>query len=134
MRTTLCVLLGLAFCVVMALICRAKTREWDREIKMIESLDGISKPETYKITAYCPCEKCCGEFADGFTASGLAAVGRIIAAPPEIPFGTILFIKGYGWAEVQDRGGAIKGKRLDVLFPTHEQALDWGVRFIEVEL
>ncbi len=31
-----------------------------------------------------------------------------------------------------DCGGAIKGRRLDVLFPTHEQARQWGVRKIPV--
>lgn len=91
-------------------------------------------PELWKVTAYCPCAKCCGEFADGFTASGELAVGRIIAAPPEIPFGTTIFIKGYGYGRVQDRGGAIKGKRLDVLFPTHQQALEWGVKYLEIKL
>jgi 3D (Asp-Asp-Asp) domain-containing protein len=25
-----------------------------------------------------------------------------------------------------DRGSAIKGEHLDVFFPTHEQALQWG--------
>jgi hypothetical protein len=33
---------------------------------------------------------------------------------------------------VLDRGGAIKGHRLDVLFPTHEQARAWGVRKLRV--
>lgn len=90
--------------------------------------------ETYRVTAYCPCEICCGRFSDGITASGKPATGMIIAAPPEIPFGTQLYIKGWGWGEVQDRGGAIKGKRLDLLFPTHQLALNWGVKYIEVEL
>jgi 3D (Asp-Asp-Asp) domain-containing protein len=33
---------------------------------------------------------------------------------------------------VLDRGGAIEGKRLDVLYPTHERALQWGRRTVEV--
>ncbi len=33
---------------------------------------------------------------------------------------------------VLDRGGVIKGHRLDVLFPTHEAAMQWGVRRLEV--
>ena len=88
----------------------------------------------WRVTAYCPCEKCCGKFADDFTASGARAVGRIIAAPPEIPFGTMIFIEGYGRGTVQDRGGAIKGKRLDILFSTHQQALDWGVKHLRLDL
>jgi hypothetical protein len=33
---------------------------------------------------------------------------------------------------VLDRGGAIKGRRLDVLFPTHEAAKKWGARRLTV--
>ena len=88
----------------------------------------------WRVTAYCPCEKCCGEFADGLTASGVPAVGLIVAAPPMIPFGTRLTVQGYGYAVVADRGGAIKGRRLDVLFKTHQQALNWGVRYVYINL
>ena len=87
-----------------------------------------------KITAYCICEKCCGEFADGITADGTEAKGRIIAAPGIIPFGTKMRIPGYGVAEVHDRGGAIKGNRLDLLFSDHKAALEWGVQVLDVEV
>jgi hypothetical protein len=33
---------------------------------------------------------------------------------------------------VLDCGGAIKGFRLDLLYPTHEEARIWGVRFVPV--
>jgi 3D (Asp-Asp-Asp) domain-containing protein len=59
-------------------------------------------------------------------------VGRIVAAPPDIRFETVLDVPGYGRAVVADRGGAIQGRRLDVLFPTHSQARAWGVRFLAV--
>lgn len=86
----------------------------------------------YRISAYCPCELCCGKWADGYTASGVPAVGKIVAAPPDVPFGTFLWIPGYGTAVVQDRGGAITGNRLDVLFATHQEAVDWGVQDLMV--
>jgi 3D (Asp-Asp-Asp) domain-containing protein len=35
-------------------------------------------------------------------------------------------IPDYGLAEVKDRGGAIKGTKLDVYFDTHQEALNWG--------
>ena len=89
---------------------------------------------TYRVTAYCPCEKCCGRFSDGITASGKPAIGKLIAAPKSIPFGTWMNIEGYGYAEVLDRGGAIKGNRLDLLFPTHQEALNWGVQYLEIEI
>jgi 3D (Asp-Asp-Asp) domain-containing protein len=90
-----------------------------------------------EVTAYCPCRKCCGRGAHGVTASGLrvsANAGQFVAADTFLPFHTKLLIPGYGDRPVPvlDRGGAIKGNRLDVFFPTHRQALDWGRRMIEV--
>ena len=84
------------------------------------------------VSAYCPCEKCCGKFADGFTASGVPAAGKIAAAPRDVPFGTVLDVPGYGRASVQDRGGAITGNKIDVLFPTHQEALEWGRQYLMV--
>ena len=100
-------------------------------IAVLEAAEG----KIYKVTAYCPCKKCCGRFADGITASGEPAEGPLVAAPKDIPFGTKLLIPEYNDGhpvEVLDRGGVIKGDRLDVLFPTHEEALEWGVRHLEV--
>ena len=88
----------------------------------------------YRVSAYCPGPCCCGKWADGITASGKPAVGLIVAAPSEIPFGTALIIPGYGVAAVQDRGGVITGDRLDVLFPTHQEALEWGVQELKVRV
>ena len=86
---------------------------------------------TYKITAYCGCAKCCGK-TDGITASGThVKAGRTVAAPPELAFGTKLKINGHIYT-VEDRGGAIKGKRIDIYFDTHEEALQFGVKYYEV--
>lgn len=86
-----------------------------------------------EVTAYCPCTKCCGEQAAGITASGKSVRhndGRFVAADTHLlPFGTELSIPGYHGGQavpVLDRGGAIKGNRLDVYFPTHQEALKWG--------
>jgi 3D (Asp-Asp-Asp) domain-containing protein len=84
------------------------------------------------VTAYCPCSKCCGRYADGVTASGVPARGKLIAAPKSIPFGTSIYVPGYGVAPVQDRGAAIRGNRLDLLFPTHAKALRYGRRKMTV--
>ena len=92
-----------------------------------------------EVTAYCPCKKCCGKNARGVTASGFHVShndGLFVAADTTLlPFHTKLLIPGYGDGKavpVLDRGGAIKGNRLDVFFPTHEQALKWGRRRVEV--
>jgi 3D (Asp-Asp-Asp) domain-containing protein len=84
------------------------------------------------VTAYCPCPKCCGKNAKGLTASGKPINvndGHFVAAPSQYSFGTKLIIPGYNGeqpVQVLDRGGAIKGNHLDVFFPTHEQAKQWG--------
>lgn len=87
----------------------------------------------WRVTAYCPCRVCCGPRACGVTASGRPAAGKLFAAPPEVPFGTRLYVPGYGWATCADRGGAIQGRRLDVLMPTHQAAKDWGVKWINLK-
>jgi len=84
--------------------------------------------------------KCCGSFANGWTASGHPVSfngSRFAAAPRWIPFGAVLTIPGYNGGRavpVLDRGGAIKGDRLDVFFPTHNAAPKWGVRYLDVEI
>jgi len=92
-----------------------------------------------EVTAYCPCTKCCGPEAAGITASGLPVShneGKFVAADTKVlPFGSKLNIPGYGddtSVPVIDRGGAIKGQRLDVFFATHQEALNWGRRWVMV--
>ena len=94
-----------------------------------------------KVTAYSPDERSCGIFADGVTASGYSVwtnAGRLVAADTDLlPFGTILRVPGYDGGRpvpVLDRGAAIRGHRLDLLFPSHEAALQWGVQELEVEV
>jgi 3D (Asp-Asp-Asp) domain-containing protein len=91
------------------------------------------------VTAYSPDERSCGESADGITASGYSVwtnAMKLVAADTDIlPFGTLISVPGYDDAKVVpvlDRGGAIKGNRLDVLFATHEQAEKWGIQSLEV--
>ena len=106
----------------------------NRSIPVPAGQPPISSVRRFRVTAYCPCAKCCGKWADGITASGTRADHRLVAAPREFPFGTVMRIPGYGTVKVEDRGGAIKGDRLDVLFPTHSEALRWGVQWVDVEL
>lgn len=78
----------------------------------------------YKISAYCPCEKCCLK-SDGITASGVKATPNRTVAVDGIPFGTRLLIDGNEYI-VEDRVGS--GKRLiDVFFSTHDEALNSGL-------
>jgi 3D (Asp-Asp-Asp) domain-containing protein len=106
-------------------------------------LSTTPRPRTLvmEVTAYCPCKKCCGKNARGITASGLKIShndGLFVAADAAVfPFHTKLLIPGYAGGKtvpVLDRGGAIKGNKLDVFFPTHEAALEWGRRNVVVTI
>lgn len=88
---------------------------------------------TYKVTAYCPCAKCCGK-ASGRTASGTkATAGRTVAASSQFAFGTKLNIGGHTYT-VEDRGGAVKGNKIDIFVNSHAEALQWGVRYLTVDV
>ena len=88
---------------------------------------------TYKITAYCPCSKCCGK-STGRTASGTkATAGRTVAASSKFAFGTKLNIGGHIYT-VEDRGGAVNGNKIDIFVNTHAEALQWGVRYMNVSV
>lgn len=84
-------------------------------------------------TAYSPDERSCGDWADGVTASNRSVWTngmKLVAADTKVlKMHSLVSIPGYHDAEivpVLDRGGAIKGNRLDLLYPTHERALQWG--------
>ncbi|WP_066314219.1 3D domain-containing protein [Bacillus sp. FJAT-29814] len=51
------------------------------------------------------------------------------------PIGTILFIPGYGYGVVADKGGAIKGNKLDLYYETVEDVYrHWGKKTVDVYL
>ena len=88
---------------------------------------------TFKLTAYCACPLCCGEWSDGITYMGTTATaGRTIAVDPTIiPLGSTVYINGEEYV-AEDIGGAIKGHRIDIFHPTHIDALEFGVQYAEV--
>lgn len=106
--------------------------------------DNLWSLGEFKITAYCPCEKCCGYWAtvrptdeNGepivYTASGkIAAQGVTVAADTSVlPFGTVLVIGEHEYT-VQDRGGMVKGNHVDIYFDSHEAAKEWGTQYMEI--
>lgn len=86
------------------------------------------------VTAYCNCEKCCGKLpshpAYGITASGrVARAGTVAVDRKVIPLGSRIRIEGLtGTFRAEDTGGAIRGNRIDVWFPTHAEARRFGVQ------
>ena len=84
---------------------------------------------TWKVTAYCPLECCNGKGRAWTTASGAPMEAGKTVAVGGLPFGTELMINGQTYV-VQDRG--VKGKHVDILFPDHGSALEFGVKKAEV--
>ena len=116
---------------------------------VIESFDtsagNVSYLGEFKLTAYCPCTKCCGKWGanrpvdeNGYTIVGTASGARayanhtIAVDPSVIPYGTTVVIERDGVFyeyTAEDCGGAIKNKRIDVYFDSHSTACDFGVRY-----
>lgn len=102
------------------------------DISVVEEFSTTEKI-TAVATAYCSCTYCTD--GDGITATGtIATEGRTIAVDPKvIPYGTEVIINGHTYI-AEDCGGAIKGKSVDIYFDSHEDALEWGRKTIEIEL
>lgn len=85
-----------------------------------------------KITAYTAHDA--GMDGLGICANGEQAQGgRTIAAPKDIPFGSQIFIPALDHTyTVMDRGGAIKGDRLDIFMEDPKSAVKFGVQYLEV--
>lgn len=91
------------------------------------------------VTAYSPDARSCAGTDDGITSS-LHHVStnnmKLVAADTRLlPLGSMVSVPGYDTGKivpVLDRGGAIKGRRLDCLFATHEEAKKFGVRRVPV--
>jgi 3D (Asp-Asp-Asp) domain-containing protein len=122
-------------------------------------LHGAPLPGKYvdrvvECTAYCPCKKCCGWKRTwygkavvasgrnagqpkqvGITASGTKAKkGTIAADLSKYPFGTRMYIPGYGYGTVEDRGSAILGEHIDLFYKHHRQAAQWGRRRLKIRI
>lgn len=86
------------------------------------------------LTAYCNenYPHICNDGNSTVTATGtIPTVGRTVAVDPDvIPYGSEVTINGHTYI-AEDCGGAVKGNRVDILFLTHNEALEFGVRQIE---
>ena len=85
----------------------------------------------FKLTHYCneQYKHICGD-GDGLTSTGTkTTVGRTIAVDSSvIPYGTQVYIEGYGWRVAEDCGGGVNQKHIDILVDTHKQALAMGTQ------
>ena len=122
--------------------------------KIIAEETMSSNPETepnlivslgeFKLTAYCSCQKCCGQWAINrprdengdeivYGSIGIRLIAGVSIAvdPNVIPYNTEVIINGHTY-KAQDCGGAIDGNEIDVYFDDHQEALNFGVQYTEV--
>ena len=85
---------------------------------------------TCRITHYCNCAQCCGQWAGGATASGAyPTAGRTVAM--DLPFGTKVKIGNDPTVYVvEDRG--VSGAAVDVYCGSHSEALASGMYYADV--
>lgn len=83
-------------------------------------------------TAYCA--GCSGTTAYGIDLRANPDQKVIAVDPKIIPLGTKVWVEGYGEAIAGDTGGAIKGNKIDVFIPSHENAMEWGVKKVIIRV
>ncbi len=91
--------------------------------------------DKYEVTAYCPCAICCGH-ETGITATGYPVqTGTIAVDPKVISFFTVVKIEGFQQLFIaMDTGRDITGKRIDIYYPTHEAAKQFGRKVLKVAI
>lgn len=83
----------------------------------------------FKLTGYCSCSICTGQWSGGSTASGTTPTAGRTIAMGGAPFGTKLMINGQIYT-VEDRGTAYG--HVDVFFGSHSEAIAFGVQYADV--
>lgn len=116
------------------------------EVEVVEIVEDAPETTIFRVTAYCPCEICCGKWGKNrpidengepivVGASGETLVNKYSVASP-MAFGTRVELDGIGVVEVQDRTAQwIVDKHgqniIDLYMTNHQEAKNFGVKYIE---
>lgn len=122
------------------------------EVEINEEVVAVVEPELieYRVTAYCPCEECCGEWAKNRPLDengepivygawwGKELTDKYSAASP-MAFGTKVNLEGYGVVEVQDRTAKWVVDRfgeniIDIYMTDHDEAAAFEVQYLKGEI
>ena len=99
------------------------------------SNDKVTKEITVSASAFTAnCNGCSGITSSGINLKKNPDVKVIAVDPSIIPIGTKVHVEGYGYAIAGDTGGAIKGNKIDVFFPTKNEAYKWGRKNVTVKI
>ena len=92
-----------------------------------------------RVTAYAPLDNKSGICADekpNITSTGVTPSRDICSVnPTRIPYGTKIYIPGYGDVIAGDTGGSIReydGYAIDVYMENYDDAINWGVQHLEI--
>lgn len=99
---------------------------------------------SFRITAYCSCEKCCGEWAKNrpngivYGAAGVELKAGVSCASP-LPLGTVVEVEGLGEYIVQDCPAQwvidkYGENQIDIYLDNHEAASAFGLKQLNVYL
>lgn len=100
----------------------------------------------FVLTAYCPCENCCGQYGVnrpvdengdiivyGAYGQRLEAGVSIATDPNVIDFDRSVEINGKIY-RAHDTGGTINGNKIDIYMGNHDEAVEFGVQYADVYL
>ena len=117
------------------IVSRSNNYRVSSAISLASTVEGVTPTvTTLRATAYAPDN----QWGDMTACGAHAQSWYTVASDPSIPFGTVMYIPYFasqpngGWFVVQDRGGAIKGARLDVFMDTESECRAFGVKNLEV--
>ncbi|MFD4930004.1 LysM peptidoglycan-binding domain-containing protein [Peribacillus butanolivorans] len=95
----------------------------------------IEKEITVRATAYtADCQGCSGTTATGIDLKANPDAKVVAVDPSVIPLGSKVYVEGYGYATAEDTGSAIKGNRIDIFIPNEQDALNWGVKNVKIQV
>lgn len=114
------------------------TSVWELGAIPASAPTNYSRVEVYTATAYDASPADNGPWA-GKTSTGMPLVYGVVAVDPKvIPYGTKMYIESvdgkfvYGYAIAGDCGGAIKGKKVDLFYPSRSTCYSFGRRPVKI--
>ena len=121
--------------------------EGDTEIQSFgQETDSEIYLGEFSLTAYCPCEKCCGKYGVnrptdengdlivyGSYGHRLEAGVSIATDPNVIMYNQDVYINGSVY-KAHDTGGNIKGNQIGIYMTDHDEAVEFGVQYADVYL
>ncbi|MDO7488542.1 LysM peptidoglycan-binding domain-containing protein [Peribacillus sp. NPDC096622] len=123
---------------------QSKPAEQTKQVEQSEPADTNNESQdqaesgkeiTVSATAYtADCHGCSGTTATGVDLKANPDAKVIAVDPSVIPLGSKVYVEGYGYATAADTGSAIKGNRVDIFVPNEQDAVNWGVKNVKVQI